>query len=172
MIKRKVPLKFDTEKVRLELIPPELLLGTGRGLTYGAKKYAAGNWAVGDGFKYSRLYGALQRHLTEFWSGNNIDPESGLCHLDHAACMLSFLMATHIRKPSQDDREAVGTAPVRAVRRLPSKRSSNKRLQDLGTSKVKQHSLRSLEKRNKEWLIPKTKSVKKSKRSSKSTSTA
>lgn len=104
------PAKFDGGKVRLELIPPEFLAATGRGLTYGANKYAAGNWAEGSGLPHSRLYGALLRHLNAYWSGEDIDAESGNCHLDHAACMLAFLIAGRERGHGEDDRKAVGAA--------------------------------------------------------------
>ena len=105
------PLKYDSEKVRLELIPPEFIMATGRGLTYGSVKYSAGNWATGDGFNYSRLYGALQRHLTSWANGTDNDPESGLNHLDHASCMLAFLVAHVGRNLGVDDRVSVGIAP-------------------------------------------------------------
>lgn len=102
------PLKYDDAKVRLELIPPEFLWATGRGLTYGAKKYAAGNWATGEGFEWSRLYGALLRHLTAWNQGEDVDKESGNSHLDHAACMLAFLIAHVERRKGTDDRVEVG----------------------------------------------------------------
>lgn len=104
------PAKFDGDKLRLELIPPEFLQATARGLGYGAKKYAPGNWATGKGLDHSRLYGALQRHLTAYWSGEDVDAESGNCHLDHAACMLAFLIAGRERKLGEDDRVSIGVA--------------------------------------------------------------
>ena len=73
-------------------------------------KYSAGNWATGGGFDHSRLYGALQRHLTAYWSGEDIDAESGNCHLDHAACMLAFLITHRERHVGKDDRWVVGAA--------------------------------------------------------------
>lgn len=103
-------LKFDEEKVRLELVPPEFIIACGRGLTFGAKKYSPGNWAKQPGFDYSRLYGALMRHLTAYWSGEDNDPESGLPHLDHAACMLSFLIASIARDIGRDDRINIGAS--------------------------------------------------------------
>lgn len=106
----KAPRKDDSAKNRLELIPPEFIEATGRGMTYGAKKYAPGNWANGVGLDHSRLYGAMQRHLNAYWSGEDIDPESGNCHLDHAACMLAFLIAGRERGLGADDRIAVGAA--------------------------------------------------------------
>lgn len=104
------PLKYDETKVRLELIPPEFIWATGRGLTYGASKYAPGNWSTGDGFQWSRLYGGLQRHLTSWNSGEDYDPESGNNHLDHACCMLAFLIAHIERKHGEDDRVSNGVA--------------------------------------------------------------
>ena len=110
------PLKFDAEKVRLELLPPDFLVGVGKVLTFGAKKYAAGNWAIGDGFEWSRLYGALLRHMLAWASGEDKDPESGLSHLYHAGCMLAFLAAHVERGKGKDDRVEIGvsfnTAPT------------------------------------------------------------
>ena len=104
------PLKFDQEKIRLELIPPEFLWATGRGLTYGARKYSPGNWATGEGFEWSRLYGGLLRHLTQWNGGEDIDSESGNHHLDHACCMLAFLVAHVARQKGVDDRISNGVA--------------------------------------------------------------
>lgn len=105
------PLKYDKEKIRLELIPPEFIEATGKGLTYGAVKYSPGNWAAGDGFEWSRLYGALLRHLNSWNSGEDVDPESGNLHLDHACCMLAFLVAHTRRGIGTDDRVSNGVAP-------------------------------------------------------------
>lgn len=104
------PLKYDDNKIRLELIPPEFLWATGRGLTYGARKYSPGNWATGEGFEWSRLYGGLLRHLTQWNGGEDIDSESGNHHLDHACCMLAFLVAHVARQKEVDDRISNGVA--------------------------------------------------------------
>ena len=82
--------KHDQDKVRLDLIPEELLLGIGKVLTFGAKKYGDHNWR--GGLKFSRVYGALLRHLTAWHKGEDIDPESSMPHLSHAGCCLAFLM--------------------------------------------------------------------------------
>ena len=104
------PLKYDDNKIRLELIPPEFLWATGRGLTYGARKYSPGNWATGEGFEWSRLYGGLLRHLTQWNGGEDIDSESNNHHLDHACCMLAFLVAHVARQKGVDDRISNGVA--------------------------------------------------------------
>lgn len=81
--------KHDSNKVRTDLYPTASFLGTCRVLTHGAKKYAARNWE--KGILYGRVYGALLRHLFAWWAGEDIDPESGEHHLDHAGCCIAFL---------------------------------------------------------------------------------
>jgi len=105
------PLKYDADKPRPELIPPEALEEIAKVLAFGADKYAAGNWATGNGFAWSRLYGALLRHLYAWARGEDKDPESGLSHLAHAGCMLVFLIAHVRRKHGADDRTEVGVRP-------------------------------------------------------------
>lgn len=96
-------MKFDDDKVRLELLPPEALWGTAKILTFGAKKYADRNWE--KGINYSRVYGAMLRHMTAWWMGENEDPETGLSHLHHAACCVAFLQTYTERKMEDfDDR--------------------------------------------------------------------
>jgi hypothetical protein len=81
--------KDDGEKVRTDLYSIPAYLGTCRVLTFGAKKYAAWNWS--KGILYMRIYGAILRHLFAWVTGEDNDPETGLPHLDHAACELMFL---------------------------------------------------------------------------------
>ncbi len=100
-------IKYDKDKVRMDLIPPELLEAVGIVLTYGAKKYSQGrDWERG-GFRWGRLTAALLRHLTAWMKGEDIDKESGLHHLNHAACNIAFLIA-HVRRGiGVDDRFCV-----------------------------------------------------------------
>ena len=84
-----VGMKFDQDKVRMELLSVPAMMGTARVLTFGAKKYADRNWE--NGIEYSRVYGALLRHMTAWWDGEDLDPETGLSHLHHASCCIMFL---------------------------------------------------------------------------------
>jgi hypothetical protein len=84
-----VALKFDGEKTRGELLDPLALEGLAKVLTFGAKKYSAHNWR--SGFKWSRLIGAMMRHLFAICRGEDTDPESGLPHIDHLGCCWMFL---------------------------------------------------------------------------------
>ena len=94
--------KHDGGKLRMELIPPELLEETARVLTFGAEKYADRNWELG--MKWSRPFGAMMRHMWAWWKGEKSDPETGYSHLSHAACCLAFLIAYEARGSGMDDR--------------------------------------------------------------------
>lgn len=81
--------KFDQDKPRMELLDAKALEGLTAVLTFGANKYAAHNWR--SGLSYSRVIGALLRHISAIQQGEDIDPESGLPHIDHAGCCWMFL---------------------------------------------------------------------------------
>lgn len=97
--------KYDDGKARLDLLAPEFIEGVGQVLTYGAKKYADRNWE--KGMRWGRCVGAVLRHIFSWMRRQDIDPESGLHHLDHAACCLMFLRAYIARKIGEDDRKRV-----------------------------------------------------------------
>lgn len=94
--------KNDQEKVRLELLSSTAILELGKVLTFGAKKYDAHNWR--KGLHFSRLIGAILRHVLAYSGGETIDPESGLNHLSHAMCGCMFLLEYHQTHPELDDR--------------------------------------------------------------------
>lgn len=94
--------KDDAAKVRMELLPPELIEATATVLTFGAKKYEDRNWE--KGMKWGRVFGALMRHLWAWWRNEAADPETGYSHLWHAACCLAFLIAYEQRNVGEDDR--------------------------------------------------------------------
>jgi len=94
--------KNDDAKVRMELLSVDALTDIAEVLTFGAEKYDSHNWR--KGFEWSRLYGAILRHLTSHMNGEDRDPESGLSHLAHAGCGLMFLLEHEKRKLGVDDR--------------------------------------------------------------------
>lgn len=81
--------KNDGEKIRLDFLSPDFLYGTAEVLTFGAKKYEPYNWA--KGILFSRLYRAALGHLLDWFKGEDLDPETGINHLFHAACCIMFL---------------------------------------------------------------------------------
>ena len=104
--------KKDTGKIRLELIPPELIFAVGDILTHGAEKYPRRNWEYG--MSWGRVFGALMRHMWAWWGGQgpttksfvfaDTDDETAKSHLWHAACCIAFLIAYEERNIGEDDR--------------------------------------------------------------------
>ena len=101
--------KADEGKVRLDLLPVAPLWYVAKVYTYGAKKYAPDNWR--KGMSWSRIYAALLRHLFRFWNGEDIDPESGLPHLAHAAFGVLTLLE-YRRSHLGDDDRVTGTEKI------------------------------------------------------------
>lgn len=97
-----VGVKLDQGKVRMDLLPPELLFGVATILEFGANKYAARNWE--KGMDWGRVFGALMRHMWAWWRGEKNDPETGYSHLWHAATNIAFLIAYEQRNVGKDDR--------------------------------------------------------------------
>jgi hypothetical protein len=88
-------IKYDSDKVRLDLWPVRAYLAIGQVITLGAKKYSPRNWQGLENFD-DRFYSALQRHLTSWRLGEKNDPETGLPHLAHAGCNLVFLLSREL----------------------------------------------------------------------------
>lgn len=96
-------IKKDEGKPRYDLLAPDALAGLVAVLTFGATKYDARNWE--KGINYSRVFAAAMRHLWAWWCGRDNDDETGIAHLDHAACCIHFLSAYTKRKMTGfDDR--------------------------------------------------------------------
>lgn len=85
-------LKFDGGKAPLDLIPVEPLYRVAEVFGFGAQKYKRENWRAGNPPEWGRIYASIQRHLTSFWAGEDIDPESGLSHLAHAATQVLMML--------------------------------------------------------------------------------
>ena len=81
----------DKGKLRYDLLPPDALAEIVKVMTYGASKYADGNWE--SGIKYSRIFGSIMRHLWAWYAREDKDKESGINHLAHAGCDVMFLLA-------------------------------------------------------------------------------
>jgi hypothetical protein len=95
-------IKNDADKPRFDLMPPKSLEQIAAVYTYGASKYAPRNWE--KGMDWSRVYGATQRHLNSFWAGQDLDEESTLEHLAHAAFGILALLEYARTHPELDDR--------------------------------------------------------------------
>jgi len=89
--------KHDGDKLRMDLIPPEIIEELARVLTYGAKKYSDDNWKLIDIERYDA---ALMRHYIAWKKGEDRDNESGLLHLSHLLANAAFLLSKELENGS------------------------------------------------------------------------
>lgn len=94
--------KNDAMKPRMSLIPQLAKLEVGKVMTYGAEKYSAFNWM--DGFPYTIIADAIDRHYPAYLCGEDLDPESGIHHLAHLACSAMMALEICLLYPELDDR--------------------------------------------------------------------
>lgn len=88
---------------RYDLVPKEAVGEVAEVFAHGSIKYADHNWR--KGYKWGLSYAALERHLEDFWDrGEDLDPESGLPHLAHAAWHCLALLTFMREHPELDDR--------------------------------------------------------------------
>ena len=85
-------IKADAGKLKLSLVPTEIIKAIARVRMYGNNKYPTGgpdNWKE---VEIQRYRDALLRHIMLYIeSPYGLDEESGLPHLEHSACNVAFL---------------------------------------------------------------------------------
>lgn len=95
-------LKYDQTKLPLSWVPKVLKEGIAAVLKYGAAKYTRDNWR--KGLEWSRLVDSTMRHL-ECWNAcEDLDRETKMSHLAHAATNIAFLMEYQDKQLGTDDR--------------------------------------------------------------------
>lgn len=85
--------KFDTGKLRYDMIPNNVLELWIKVMMYGAfdKGYGVDNWKLAKTDEdLLRYYNAGRRHDEAHRAGEYLDPESGLPHLAHKLCNDAF----------------------------------------------------------------------------------
>lgn len=80
---------MEEPKTPIHLMTPQFIEGVAEVLQHGASKYKPNNWMAG--MSWSTVFGGIMRHLWAFFRGEELDKESGLPHLAHAACGIMFL---------------------------------------------------------------------------------
>ena len=94
--------KFDSEKIRMDLLPFEALEAVAEVLTYGTRKYSDNGWQTVPE-KERRYLAAMLRHLTACEKGAARDAESGLLHAAHMAANALFILWFEIQKEKEND---------------------------------------------------------------------
>lgn len=99
-----------SKDARFDLIPAPILTLLAEHYGKGARKYqpvnGRDNWR--NGYPLSLSYAAMQRHANAYWSGEDIDDETGSYHLVaviwHCMTQLTFLMDAELAA-RYDDRQ-------------------------------------------------------------------
>lgn len=96
--------KFDTGKLRYDLIPAKCLEQIAKILTFGAEKYGENNWQKLEDAK-NRYYAALERHQQAKRQGEQYDKESGLLHSAHVAVNAIFMLYLDLQNEQNKQKE-------------------------------------------------------------------
>lgn len=91
------------KKVTFSTIPAGPIAELGLAMLEGALKYGRHNYRT-IGVRTSVYYDAALRHITSFWEGQDIDPDSGLPHIVKAMACLVVLRDSQIMGNVTDDR--------------------------------------------------------------------
>lgn len=108
-----VGLRHNTGKPRLDLnsLGIEVQKGEAAVWEYGLKKYSLGNWLKGMSWQESAA--SLCRHLDAFLNGQDLDPETGLPHVDHLICCAKIMSNSFHTRKDLDDRVSVNETLVK-----------------------------------------------------------
>jgi hypothetical protein len=84
-------------------IPPVAILALGAAMRNGADKYGSFNWRDSE-VTTSVFYNALQRHLLQWWSGEDFADDSKVHHLAHIMAGCAILLDAESCNVLNDDR--------------------------------------------------------------------
>jgi hypothetical protein len=105
LIHKEKNMKYDTDKAPIHLVPTLPIEEAAKVLGFGASKYGANNWRDDmETTEWGRTYSSIQRHLMSFWDGEDVDPESGFLHIDHALTQLMILRMQYEHAKIMDNR--------------------------------------------------------------------
>ncbi|GAN79829.1 hypothetical protein Aam_030_062 [Acidocella aminolytica 101 = DSM 11237] len=95
-------LRYDDEKPRYDLIPPDALHALAVHYTISLKKYPERNWE--RGMAWGKCFASLMRHAWAWMRGEDFDPETGSHHMIAAAWNALAIATYHMRGIGNDDR--------------------------------------------------------------------
>lgn len=91
------------KKVPFSTVSAPVMAEIGLAMLEGALKYGRHNYRV-VGVRASVYYDALLRHITAWWEGEDIDPDSGVNHVTKAIATLVVLRDAMLNDKLADDR--------------------------------------------------------------------
>lgn len=94
--------KANVGKPPVDLLPSRALLAVAEVLGFGAEKYSPHNWRLG--MSWSDTVGSIERHLLAFNDGEDLDQDSQLHHVAHAAAQSLYLLEFVLTGHGEDDR--------------------------------------------------------------------
>ena len=95
--------RVGIKRVPFSTVPAVPVAEIGLAMLEGALKYGRHNYRA-VGVRSSVYYDAALRHLTRWWEGEDIDPDSGLPHIIKAMASLIVLRDSEITGKLVDDR--------------------------------------------------------------------
>lgn len=90
-------------KIPLSTVPQAVLAEAALGLLEGGRKYGRHNYRDTK-VRASTYFDATWRHISAFWEGEDIDPDSGIPHISKAVASLMVLRDAQITDNYVDDR--------------------------------------------------------------------
>jgi hypothetical protein len=91
-------------KPKLSDVPPVALFALGAAMSDGASKYGRYNWRD-TGTTASVFYDAMQRHLADWYNGEDYAHDSKIHHLGHIMASCAILLDAELHKNYNDDRD-------------------------------------------------------------------
>lgn len=101
--------QYGIKKPPLHLVPPAAKIYLAMGFADGADKYGPYNWRE-NSVAASVYVGAAQRHLDQWWDGEENAADSGVHHLAHALSCLAIIADARETGNLIDDRPLPGAA--------------------------------------------------------------
>lgn len=107
---------YGVRKPSAQFIPPVAIIEESAVMALGAAKYGAFNWQD-EPVDATTYYSAAIRHLLQWFSGEDLDPESRASHLAHVRACAGILMDAAAAGTLIDDRPKCASA-TDAIERL------------------------------------------------------
>lgn len=94
---KKEALRYNSGKIRFDLLEPYAIEQLAKVFTAGAAKYSDNNW-IHNGMSWSKMIASMKRHISEFEKGNDYDFDENCegCKSGNCSSHTNLLHAAHI----------------------------------------------------------------------------